>query len=100
TCVLFSCRRFYIFIELRVDAAAASIRHDVNALYPPEPSVSPVAPFKCDHQAAERTTVFLGDQITHFLWIGHDNLDTLAELFGRQLFALGLKRHRFVKADQ
>src|SRR4051812_30405399 len=90
----------YEIIKLAVDTLPSSLGPYVHALYPPEPGVSPVAPFIGDHQPPDDAVVGLGNDIEPFSRISKYRLDTATQHIRVELFTLGLESHRLVELDQ
>ena len=52
-----------VLVERGVDAAAAELRDDVDALDPPDHAVAPVAPLVGDHQRSDDAVAALGHEV-------------------------------------
>src|SRR5436190_23619627 len=94
------CTLFYKLVHTRVKALSARLGANVDALYPPEPAVAPVAPFVRDHQAADDRAAVLRNDVEALLFVRKDCRDAAGYLFRIEPLALGLERHRLVKFDQ
>ena len=94
------CPIFDKLVKLAVHLAAARLRSNVDALYPPEPAVSPIAPFVCDHETADDAAFFLGDHIKALLRIAENGSNAAGEHLGVEVFALRFERHRLVEFDE
>ena len=94
-----SCLLLYKIIKLAIDLLPSNLRPYIDALYPPKPRVTPIAPLVCDHQATDYLACRFGNDVKSFLFFAENGLHTAAQSDGIEMLSLGFERHRLIKFD-
>ena len=97
---LIGCPPFDKLIKSAVYSLPPGCRSNINALNPPKPAVSPIAPFERYHQPAEDAVLILRDYVKAFFFVCEHSFDASAKRFRIKMLTFGLERHREVKLDQ